>query len=247
MRILLVEDDKLLCETVGTQLEQAGYQVDLCFCGDDALYYATEYPYDVLVLDRMLPNLDGLSLLQAVRLKHIMTPVIITTALDGIGDRIDGLDAGADDYLVKPFAVEELLARIRAVTRRPGRTADTEKLTFANLCLDTVKHELTLYDRFSGQDVSARQDVSAKQPATPRPVTLSGRESSLLEYLMRNADRTLPRSAILSYVWGPDSEVEAGNLDNYIYFLRRRLKSLHGNAKIQTVHGVGYRLEELND
>ena len=196
MRILLVEDDKILCSTVAMQLEQAGYQVDQCYRGDDALYYATEYPYDVLILDRMLPSLDGLSLLQAIRQKSVMTPVIITTALDGVGDRIDGLDAGADDYLVKPFAVEELLARIRAVTRRPGRTADTTTLTFGSLSLDAVKH---------------------------------------------------PRNAILSYVWGPDSEVEAGNLDNYIYFLRRRLKALHGNAKIQTVHGVGYRLEEFHD
>lgn len=102
MRILLVEDDKVLCSTVAMQLEQAGYQVDQCCRGDDALYYATEYPYDVMILDRMLPSLDGLSLLQAIRQKSIMTPVIITTALDGLGDRIDGLDAGADDYLVKP-------------------------------------------------------------------------------------------------------------------------------------------------
>ncbi len=224
MRILLVEDDKILCSTVAMQLEQAGYQVDQCYRGDDALYYATEYPYDVLILDRMLPSLDGLSLLQAIRQKSVMTPVIITTALDGVGDRIDGLDAGADDYLVKPFAVEELLARIRAVTRRPGRTADTTTLTFGSLSL-----ELT------------------REGAASETVTLSGRESSLLEYLMRNAGRTLPRNAILSYVWGPDSEVEAGNLDNYIYFLRRRLKALHGNAKIQTVHGVGYRLEEFHD
>ena len=229
MRILLVEDDKVLCSTVAMQLEQAGYQVDQCCRGDDALYYATEYPYDVMILDRMLPSLDGLSLLQAIRQKSIMTPVIITTALDGLGDRIDGLDAGADDYLVKPFAVEELLARIRAVTRRPGRTADTASLAVGNLSLDAVKHELT------------------RNGAESETVTLSGRESSLLEYLMRNAGRTLPRNAILSYVWGPDSEVEAGNLDNYIYFLRRCLKSLHGNAKIQTVHGVGYRLEEFHD
>ena len=183
MRILLVEDDKILCSTVAMQLEQAGYQVDQCYRGDDALYYATEYPYDVLILDRMLPSLDGLSLLQAIRQKSVMTPVIITTALDGVGDRIDGLDAGADDYLVKPFAVEELLARIRAVTRRPGRTADTTTLTFGSLSLDAVKHELT------------------REGAASETVTLSGRESSLLEYLMRNAGRTLPRNAILSYVW----------------------------------------------
>lgn len=229
MRILLVEDDKTLCDTIGVQLEQAGYQVDLCYRGDDALCYATEYPYDVLILDRMLPGLNGLSLLQTVRQKGIPVPVIITTALDGLHDRIDGLDAGADDYLVKPFAVEELLARIRAVTRRQGRTLETSRLIFSNLCLDTVKHELSMTDGNSF------------------PTTLSGRESALLEYLMRNAGQTLPRSLILSYVWGPDSEVEEGNLDNYIYFLRRRLKAVHGAVKIKTVHGVGYRLEESHD
>lgn len=229
MRILLVEDDKILCDTIGMQLRQSGYQADLCYRGDDALIYASEYPYDVLILDRMLPGMNGISLLQTLRQKGITVPVIITTALDGLHDRIDGLDAGADDYLVKPFAVEELLARIRAVMRRQGKTFENSRLVFSNLCLDTVSHELAL-----------TEDKTSV-------ITLSGRESALLEYLMRNAGQTLPRSLILSYVWGPDSEVEDGNLDNYIYFLRRRLKALHGKAAIKTSHGVGYRLEESHD
>lgn len=229
MRILLVEDDRDLCDTTGMQLEKAGYEVDLCYRGDDAFYYATEHPYDVLVLDRMLPAMDGLTLLTAIRRKNIMTPVIITTALDGLGDRIDGLDAGADDYLVKPFAVEELLARIRAVTRRPGRIEVSRLLGFMDLTLDPDQHELS---------------CSSFQSS---PITLSGRESALMEYFLRNPGQTLPRGLILSYIWGPDSEVEDGNLDNYIYFLRRRLKSLRCHVKIRTVHGVGYRLEKAND
>lgn len=116
MRILLVEDDKELCDAIKLQLERAGYETDCCGQGQEAFYYASEYPYDVIILDRMLPQMDGLGVLGGLRRMNITTPVIITTALDGINDRIDGLDAGADDYLVKPYAVEELLARIRALT-----------------------------------------------------------------------------------------------------------------------------------
>lgn len=239
MRILLVEDDKTLCDTVGALLERAGYLVDVCYRGDDAIYYALEHPYDVIVLDRMLPEVDGLTVLRRLRAKNIMVPVIITTALDGLHDRVDGLDAGADDYLVKPFAVEELLARIRAVTRRPGRALTSEILEFSNLRLDTVNHSLSLRNT---QDAGQPSEESLNAS-----VALSKRESALLEYLMRNSGQTLPRNLILSYVWGPDSEVEEGNLDNYIYFLRRRLKALHAKVKICTVHGVGYRLEVSND
>ena len=119
MKILLVEDDRDLCNTVKLQLERAGYETDVCYQGQDALFYANQYPYDVIVLDRMLPQVDGLTILQGLRRKQIATPVIITTALDGVNDRIDGLDAGADDYLVKPFAFEELLARLRVLLRKP--------------------------------------------------------------------------------------------------------------------------------
>lgn len=223
MRILLVEDDKELCEAVKLQLEQAGYETDCCGQGQEAFYYAAEYPYDVVILDRMLPQMDGLSVLGGLRRMGNTTPVIITTALDGINDRIDGLDAGADDYLVKPYAPEELLARIRAVTRRPGRLEQGRTRTFSTISLDPEKRELT-----------GPSDM----------VRLSKRESALMEYFIRNAGQVLPRSMILSYVWGPESEVEEGNLDNYIYFLRRRLRSIGTTAQIKTVHGIGYRLED---
>lgn len=223
MRILLVEDDKELCEAIKLKLEQAGYTADCCGQGQDAFYYAAEYPYDAIILDRMLPQMDGLSVLEGLRRMGITTPVIITTALDGINDRINGLDAGADDYLVKPYAPEELLARIRAVGRRPGNFTQAQAKIFSNINLDPDKRELT-------------------GPAGM--VQLSKRESALMEYLMRNSGQVLPRGLILSYIWGPDSEVEDGNLDNYIYFLRRRLKSVGACAQIRTIHGVGYRLEE---
>lgn len=224
MKILLVEDDKDLCTAVCLQLEKHGYQTDTCHDGADGLYYALNHPYDLMIFDRMLPQMDGLTLLQALRRRQVMTPVIITTALDGLHDRIDGLDAGADDYLVKPFAIEELLARIRAVTRRPANLKKDTQLQLSDLKLDTMEHQLTC------------KDIT---------VPLSRREYALLEYLMRNEGQTLSRSMILSYIWGSDSEVEDGNLDNYIYFLRRRLKSVASSVQIKTVHGVGYRLEVL--
>ncbi|MBS6955652.1 MAG: response regulator transcription factor [Enterocloster asparagiformis] len=226
MKILLVEDDRDLCNTVKLQLEHAGYQTDVCSSGQEAFFYANQYPYDVIVLDRMLPQIDGLTILQGLRRRQITTPVIITTALDGVNDRIDGLDAGADDYLVKPYAVGELLARIRAVTRRPGNLNTGAGKCFADIRLDPDRREL------SGAGGTVR---------------LSKRESALMEYLIRNAGQILPREMIITYVWGVDSEVEDGNLDNYIYFLRRRLKSVNASAQIRTVHGTGYRLEENHE
>lgn len=222
MRILLVEDDKELCEAIKLQLEKAGYETDCCGSGQEAFYYAAEFPYDVILLDRMLPQMDGLSVLNGLRRMGVATPVIITTALDGINDRIDGLDAGADDYLVKPYAPGELLARIRAVTRRPGKLEPTRAKAYSNISLDPEKRELT---------------------GPSGMVQLSKRESTLMEYLIRNAGQILTRGMILSYIWGPDSEVEEGNLDNYVYFLRRRLKSVNGAVQIKTIHGTGYRLE----
>ena len=172
----------------------------------------------------MLPELDGLSVLEALRRQGLHTPVILATALDGLHDRIDGLDAGADDYLVKPFAVEELMARIRAVTRRPGNLQITPEIKAFGLCLDPDSRRLAWGET---------------------QVSLSKKESALLGYFMKNPGRTLPRAMILSYVWGSDWEGEEGNLDNYVYFVRRRLKVLKAPVRLATVHGVGYRLETL--
>lgn len=221
MRILMIEDDKDLCGNISLALQAAGYETECCYNGDDGLYFAKTRAYDAIILDRMLPLVDGLTVLQSLRRQGIQTPVILATALDGLGDRISGLDAGADDYLVKPFAVEELMARIRAVTRRPARLADTSRLTAFGLCLEPEKRLLSC------------GGLSAD---------LSRRESSLLECFLKNPGQTLPRARILSYVWGPSAEVEDGNLDNYVYFLRRRLAAVKAPAKLVTVHGVGYRL-----
>lgn len=222
MRVLIIEDDKELCDTIAYHLKQEGYEADTCYKGDEADYYLGQGIYDVIILDRMLPNVDGLTLLECVRSRGILIPVIMVTAMNGINDRIDGLDAGADDYLIKPFAMEELLARIRALLRRPAKITEAEKISFGCLVLDSQLHMLTNEEN---------------------QVTLSKKETLLLEFFMRNKNQVLSRSQILSKVWGMDNFVEEGNVDNYIYFIRRRLASVKCNIKIKTIHGVGYRME----
>lgn len=222
MRILLIEDDYRLLTSLQFQLEKEGISVDTCKDGEDGLYYAQQQAHDLILLDRMLPGIDGLSLLQQLRRKKIVTPVILLTALGQLNDKIEGLDAGADDYLVKPFAFGELMARIRSIARRPQAFESHSALTAADLSLDTVQKKLT--------GPNGCQE-------------LSKRETDLLELLMKSQNQTLSRSALLLRVWGPDSEVEEGNLDNYIHFLRRRLRAVESAMQIKTVRGLGYRLD----
>lgn len=222
MRILVIEDDKELCDTMAYHLKREGYEADTCYRGDEADFYLNEKTHDAIILDRMLPGMDGVTLVEKVRNMGSFVPVIMVTAMNGINDRIDGLDAGADDYLVKPFAMEELLARIRALLRRPVKMVNTEEITFGNLILDSQLHILK---------------------NNTEEVSLSKKETLLLEFFMRNKNQVLSRNQILSKVWGMDNFVEEGNIDNYIYFVRRRLNAVKSNVKIKTIHGVGYRME----
>jgi len=221
MRILLAEDDKNLNKTLTERLQNRGFLVDSCFDGEDALYYASQNIHDVILLDRMLPHLEGTQLLATLRKQHIHIPVIIITALGTLQDKVAGLNMGADDYLVKPFEFEELLARIQCVTRRPPVLQMSNSLCVADISYDVDNNMLTgPSDRFS----------------------LSNREGALLELFLRNPNQTLSRSTLLLKIWGPDSDVEDGNLDNYIYFLRRRLKNVGSRLELKTVRSVGYSL-----
>ena len=222
MRILMVEDDPGLCEAVSFQLEQKGVTVDVCHDGEDGLHWARQQAYDLILLDRMLPGLDGLSVLRSLRQEGIVTPVVLVTALEEISQRVEGLDAGADDYLVKPFAAEELMARIRAMSRRPRQWESSQIIRLGDVVFDREQKTLEK----EGQSC-----------------TLSRRESELMEMLLKNPGQILPRGLLLSRVWGPEAEVEEGNLDNYIHFLRRRLRSVGSALEIRTVRGVGYQLE----
>ena len=223
MRILLAEDDKQLNNTLTYQLETEGLTVDSCFDGEEALFYGEQNIYDIILLDRMLPHLEGTDILTSLRKKGIVTPVILITALGTLSDKVTGLDLGADDYLVKPFAFEELLARIRCISRRPQMLNSDDILTVS---------DLTWYNqegRLSGPKGSC---------------TLSKREAALLETFLRRKDQTLSRSILLLKVWGPDSDVEEGNLDNYIHFIRRRLKGVGSSLQIKTIRGIGYCLQD---
>lgn len=223
MRILLVEDEKRLNHSIKFQLEKEGYPTDSCYDGEEALYYIKECIHDLIILDRMLPGLDGLTVLKKTRALGINTPVILLTALGTVQDRIDGLNHGADDYLVKPFDFNELLARICSIARRPRELKLAHTLRFGDITLLPDENRLT------GPNASC---------------TLSKKESALLESLLLNLGQTLSRAVLLNKVWGLDSDVEEGNLDNYIYFLRRRLKSVGSRTRIKTVRGIGYSLEE---
>ncbi len=222
MKILLIEDDKQLCDTLSFQLMQEHYEVDICHDGRDGLDLFLQDAYDLVLLDRMLPTMNGLLVLKKAREAGIRTPVIVLTALGELYDRIEGLDCGADDYMVKPFAYEELSARIRSLGRRSGKWEPHETLQYADLSYDMSLRELT------GPGGS---------------ISLSGREGRLAEIFLREPNTVLRRMVILSRVWGADAPVEEGNLDTYIHFLRKRFAAVNSRVTLTTVRGIGYRLE----
>lgn len=223
MNILMIEDDKELCEAVSFRLEQEGFSVTACHDGEEGLYYMQESPFDLVILDRMLPHMNGIEVLKEARSRQIRTPILMLTALGELDDRLTGLNGGADDYMVKPFAFEELLARIRCLLRRPAVYQDSVK----SISLGDVSF------------VPETRTLSSWE----KTCTLSSREGELMEVFLRNPGQTLPRQLLLSRVWGLEADVEEGNLDNYIHFLRRRLKTVESTLQIRTVRGVGYQLE----
>lgn len=222
MRILLVDDDVDLCEAICFHLKNEGYIIDVCNDGEDSIYYINQNAYDLIILDRMLPSINGLDILKHIRSNKIVTPVLMMTALNAIGDKVEGLDSGADDYIVKPFATPELLARIRALSRRSPKLENSNYISYEDISLDIVGHHL-------------------KGPAGS--FYLSKRETQLFEILIKNPEKTIHRDIIFAHVWGSDNIVEDGNLDNYIYFLRRRLNTVGSNLQIKTIRSVGYSLE----
>ena len=222
MKILIIEDDTELAEAMRFRLEKEDFTVDICHDGEEGLYYLQENMYDVVIMDRMLPYMNGTDVLKTARKAHISTPVIFLTALGELNDKVTGLECGADDYMVKPFAFEELLARIRCIMRRPGKWDDSALLKLGDISFDPAANRLS---------------------KASKECTLSRREGDLLEVFLRNPGQTRPRAMLLSRVWGLDADVEDGNLDNYIHFLRRRLKAVNSTLSLKTVRGVGYQLD----
>lgn len=225
MKALVIEDNESVLRLVMEGLEAVGWTVDAASSGDEGLALAIDdaQEYDLAVVDRMLPVVDGITIVRAMREKGVATPVIVLTALGSVGNRIEGLDAGADDYMTKPFALDELLARARALMRRPREVVEG-RLEFGDLALDPETRVLS---------------VSGKGQ-----VDLSKRECAMLEALIRAGGEPLARERLLSKVWGADRPVEAGNVDNYAYFLRRKLARAGSTSSLESVRGLGYRLAE---
>lgn len=224
MRVLLIEDDASLCAAVTAGLAAGGIQTDVGRDGEEGLALLCRGVYDACCLDRMLPGLDGLSVLRRARAAGVATPVLLLTALARVGDRVDGLDAGADDYLTKPFDLRELAARLRALARRPAALEPTARLRAGGV---------TLYP----------EEMRLEGPAGV--VKLSKKECELLEMLLRSPGRLLAREQLLARVWGAEAEVDDASLDSYIYLVRRKLARAGAGPRLRlaTVRGAGYRLE----
>lgn len=222
MRILLVEDEKSILTVLSKRLSQEGYSVDAVSDGEEALGYIAMSDYDCIVMDIMLPIQDGLTVLRRIRQKHNATPVLLLTAKDGIRDKVIGLDAGADDYLIKPFVYDELSARIRALLRR-NTEQKSAQLQYVDLILDTVTRQVT------------RQG---------KVIELSAKGFSILEYFMRNPNRVLTRGQITDHVWNFDYDNDSNVIDVYIGYLRRKIDNDFDTKLLHTVRGIGYALRQ---
>lgn len=222
MRILIVEDEENILNILVKRLMAEGYGIDTATDGKEALGYIAMCEYDCIILDIMLPIQNGLSVLKEMRANHNQTPVLLLTARDSIQDKIMGLDAGADDYLVKPFIYDELSARIRALLRR-NTDSKTTTLQFADITLDTVSRQVT---------------------RSGREIQLSPKSFMILEYLMRNPNRVLSRGQIIDHVWNFDYDNDSNVIDVYVGYLRRKIDDGFDKPLIHTVRGVGYVLKE---
>jgi DNA-binding response OmpR family regulator len=219
MYILVVEDERRLAQVVRKVLEEEGHTVDVANDGEEGLAIAMDGSHDVIVLDILLPGIDGFEVCRSLRANRVDTPVLLLTALDAVEDRVRGLDAGADDYLPKPFAFQELLARLRALGRRRVQAREPDQLQTADLMLDLRRRR-------------AVRDG--------RTIDLSPKEFALLEFLMRNQGRVVTRTQILDHVWGYDYSPDSNLVDVYVTYLRRKIDRGHGQKLIRTVRGAGY-------
>lgn len=221
MRILVIEDEKKITDFIKRGLREEGYAADVAYDGEQGFFLAKTNTYDLILLDLMLPKMDGLSVCKKLRAEGVSTPIIMVTAKDTVKDKVVGLDSGADDYLTKPFAFEELLARMRAVLRKKD-TKSVNKLQVDDLVLDLLTHKVT---------------------RAGKEITLTSKEYSLLEYLMRNAGSVVTRTMISEHVWDIDFDTFTNVIDVYIKYLRDKIDSDSKKKLIQTIRGRGYTLK----
>lgn len=222
MRVLIVEDEHKIARALKRALEQETYAVDVAYDGDEGHAMATTEPYDIAIIDRMLPgSYDGIGIVKAMREAKVHTPVLFLSALGSISERTAGLDAGADDYLVKPFALEELLARVRALLRRPTEQ-QSAVLKAGDLTLDTITYSVE---------------------RAGKSIQLTSKEFALLEYMLRNPGRPLSKEVIISHVWDYDADILPNTVEVYIKYLRNKIDAPFKKPLIRTVRGFGYKLE----
>lgn len=225
MRLLLVEDEIRLAEALAYILKKNNYAVDLASDGTEGQELAESGIYDIIILDRMLPGKEGVAVLKDLRARGIKAPVLLLTARDAVEDRVEGLNAGADDYLIKPFATEELLARLQALSRRSPEPLLADKLSAGELLLDPLRCQASC-----GEQI----------------LKFTLKECQLLEYLIRNRGQVVSREQILSRVWGLDTDVEISIVEIYIHYLRKKINCENCHLQIETVRGVGYSLKEVD-
>ena len=221
MRILLIEDDRQTADYVARGFGESGHRCDTLADGQDGLYQATRESYDVLVVDRMLPGLDGLSLVKALRAAKIMTPILFLTSVSGVDDRVEGLDAGADDYLVKPFVFSELLARVNALARRPPVQTEVTKLRVHDLEMDLIRRRVERNSQM---------------------IELQTKEFELLEFLMRSEGRVVTRTMLLERVWGFHFDPKTSVVETHISRLRAKIDKPFGEPLLHTVRNIGYSM-----
>lgn len=222
MRILIIEDEHKIARALKKALEQESYAVDVAYNGDDGYAMATTEPYDAMIIDRMLPGeYNGLDILKHLREVQIHTPVLFLTALDSVSQRAEGLNSGADDYLIKPFALEELLARVRALLRRPVEQTATI-LKAGDLSLNTVTYEVQ---------------------RAGKAISLTSKEFALLEYFLRNPNRPLSKEMIISHVWNYDADILPNTVEVYVRYLRAKVDAPFSKPLIHTMRGFGYKLQ----
>jgi len=222
MRILIIEDEKKVASFIKKGLEEEYFAADIAYDGREGLKFATSEEYDVIIMDVMLPYMDGFTLVKEIRKQNILTPVLMLTVKDSIKDRVEGLDSGADDYLTKPFAFEELIARLRALLRR-NESSKTSKLIAGDLVIDLLSHKIT---------------------RNVRDIILTPKEYAILEYLMRNRDKVVSRTKLIEHVYDYHFDTETNIIDVYINKLRSKIDGPEEKPLINTIRGVGYMLKD---
>ena len=228
MRILIVEDEYKLADVVASRLKKENYEVDISLDGEDGLYNAESGIYDLIILDVMLPKMNGFEILKQIREEGITSKVIMLTAKSLLEDKLTGLTGGANDYLTKPFHIDELLARVNLQLRHNTAAVPKDYLEFGDIRLNTKSSALTC-------------------TATGESVNVINKEFQLLEYFINNPNQILSKDMIYDKVWGYDSEIESNNLEAYLSFIRRKLKAIGSGVNIKAVRGMGYRMENTNE